>query len=69
MQVINDALIVDANGEEASSFDRRYRFRPYLNTPNRSRLEGVGPPPQASRERCVASSLTTIHLLPWVAEL
>jgi hypothetical protein len=28
------ALIVDAKGEEANSFYRRYRFRPYLNTPN-----------------------------------
>ena len=28
------ALIVDAKGEEAKSFYRRYGFRPYLDTPN-----------------------------------
>ena len=28
------ALIVDAKGEEANSFYRRYGFRPYLDTPN-----------------------------------
>jgi len=34
-------LIVDANGEEACSFDRRYGFRTYLNTPN-SRYLALG---------------------------
>jgi len=29
-----DALIVDAKGEEAKSFYRRYGFRPYLDTAN-----------------------------------
>ena len=28
------ALIVDAKGEEAKTFYRRYGFRPYLDTPN-----------------------------------
>jgi ribosomal protein S18 acetylase RimI-like enzyme len=28
------ALIVDAKGEEANSFYRRYGFRPYLDTTN-----------------------------------
>jgi hypothetical protein len=28
------ALIVDAKGEAANSFDRRYGFRPYLDSPN-----------------------------------
>ena len=28
------ALIVDAKGEEAICFYRRYGFRPYLDTPN-----------------------------------
>ena len=46
------ALIVDAKEEEANNFYRRYGFRPYLDTPNRSRLEGVDTPPQASCERC-----------------
>ena len=35
------ALIVDAKAEEASSFYRRYGFRPYLNTPN-SRYLALG---------------------------
>jgi hypothetical protein len=37
------ALIVDAKGEAAKSFYRRYGFRPYLDTPNSLCLPLGGP--------------------------
>ena len=37
------ALIVDAKGEAAKSFYRRYGFRPYLDTPNSLYLPLGGP--------------------------
>jgi ribosomal protein S18 acetylase RimI-like enzyme len=37
------ALIVDAKGEAAKSFYRRYGFRPYLDTSNSLYLALAGP--------------------------